>query len=525
MRIAPHTSVLVAALAGCGAEPTPPTGAEPPPLWADEHCTLANPAPYPPAGTYASNHSGRENSNAIPCAGPRAFDLEWHVLATHASAQPNTFAPDGETTYLTTTPGDDGCNAFAVDTATGEVVWKRCDLPFEALASTIDVDEHGDLFLTAGNTVRALDPATGADRWVTALANTSAAGASYGLKFTADGHLVTQVSDGTVYMVERTGGKILAELSVAGETGFVPAEPTMLPIESAPDYVLARLRRLVGDKHYDQAIAGLGGLLGASGGFADNTVCTTARRQVLAVGGGPDKHTGAAVALDIVGTADAPDLKFRWAMPLKAGSASSVVASSDGERAVLGDGDGHIHMIDVPACDDNTDADPEPDRCAPAWVFAHPGGRLLGTVALDGDGTVYAFTSGAERVEEIYALRDRGDTYELEWASDFGPSAQMTTVLTVTDDAIYGVLSQVEPSVTVGVLTLPKSVSNEAVVIDKETGVILHRESTPDSSLTELVLSPRGELFLTALGIYEILTLDPNARDPVGGLRKYVARE
>ncbi|WP_170135997.1 PQQ-binding-like beta-propeller repeat protein [Nannocystis exedens] len=526
MRIAAPSSVLVAALAGCGgAGSQPPNDPEAEPLWADEHCRLANPAPYPPTGTYMSNHVGRENSNAIPCAGPRAFDLEWHVLETHASAQPNTFAPDGKTTYLTTTPGDDGCNAFAVDTETGEVVWKRCDLPFGVLASTIDVDERGDLFVTAGNTARALDPNTGADRWVTELPNTSGAGATYGLKFTVDGHLVTQVPDGTVYLVQRTDGKILAELSVPGETGFVPAEPTTLPVEMTPAYVLARLRLLVGDKHYDEAIAGLGGLLGASGGFADNTVCTTARRQVLTVGGGPDKFTGAAVALDIVGTVDEPGLKFRWAMPLAAGSASSVVASSDGERAVLGDGNGHIHMIDVPACDDNTDADPEPDRCAPAWVFEHPGGKLLGTVALDDDGTVYAFTTGAERVEEIYALRDRGDRYDLKWASDFGPIAQMTTVLTVTDDAIYGVLSQVEPLVTVGALTLPKSVRNEAVVIDKESGVVVHRESTPDSSLTELVLSPRGELFLTALGLYEILTLDPAGRDPVGGLRKYVARE
>ena len=31
-------------------------------------------------------------------------------------------------------------------------------------------------------------------------------------------------------------------------------------------------------------------------------------------------------------------------------------------------------------------------------------------------------------------------------------------------------------------------------------------------------------LFLTALGIYEVLTLDPAARDPVGGLRKYTAK-
>lgn len=493
------------------------------PLWADAHCVLANPAPYPPSGTYMSNHVGRENTNAIPCAGPRALELAWHVLATHAAGQPNTFSPDGRVTYLTTTPGDDGCNAFAVDTGSGDVLWKRCDLPFGVIASTIDVDEAGDLYVTAANTVRALDPATGADRWVRELQNGSDAGASYGLKFTADGHLVTQVSDGTVYLLARADGAVLASLSIAAETGFVPAEATMLPIDQAPAYVLDRLRTLVGDAHYDEAIAGLGGLLGASGGFADNTVCTTVRRQVLTVGGGPDPTTGAAVALDITGTADQPGLAFRWAMPLAAGSASSVVASRDGARAVLGDGDGHVHMIDVLACDANTDADADPQRCAPAWVFEHPGGRLLGTVALDDDGTVYVFTSGPERVEEIYALADGGDAPVVKWARDYGPIAQMTTVLTLTQDSIYGVLSQVEPQLTLGALTLPKSVTNEAVVIDKASGEVVFRDPTPDSSLTELVLSPRGEVFLTALGILEVLTLDAEARDPVGGLRKYTA--
>lgn len=491
------------------------------PLWADEHCELANPSPYPPTGTYMSNHVGRENNNAIPCAGPRALALEWHVLETHASGQPNTFSPDGRVTYLTTTPGDDGCNAFAVDTADGAVLWKRCDLPFSAIASTIDVDEAGDLYLTAASSVHALDPETGADRWVRALPNASAAGSAYGLKFTADGHIVTQVSDGTVYLLARADGAILASLSVADETGFVPATATMLPIDQAPAYILDRLRLLVGDEHFDAAISGLGGLLGASGGFADNTVCTTARRQILTVGGGPDPETGAAVALDITGDPAAPALSLRWAMLLAAGSASSVVASGDGERAVLGDGNGHVHMIDVPACDANIDADPDPQRCAPAWVFEHPGGRLLGTVALDDEGTTYVFTNGPDRVEEIYALTPTG---AVKWKRDYGANAQMTTVLTVTKDSIYGVLSEVEPGVTLGSITLPMSVTNEAVVIDKATGDIVARDPTPDSSLTELILSPRGELFLTALGIYEVLTLDEGARDPVGGLRKYALK-
>jgi outer membrane protein assembly factor BamB len=389
------------------------------------------------------------------------------------------------------------------------------------IASTVDVDDNGDLYLTAGSAVHALDPADGADRWVAVLDNTAAVGFSYGLKFTADGHLVTQVSDGRVYLLSRSDGAVLASLPVADATGYVPAEATVLPIDMAPDYVLARLRGLVGDEHYDEAITGLGGLLGASGGFADNTVCTTARRQVLTVGGGPDPQTGAVAAIDILGNADVPGLALRWTLPLPAGTASSVVASADGEVAVVGDGNGHVHWIDVPACDDNRDADVDPARCAPAWVFEHPGGRLLGTVALAGDGTAYVFVNGPERDAEIYALRDGGGAPELVWSQDYGDKAQMTTVLTVTDDAIYGVLSQVDPAVTLGALTLPMSITSEAVVIDRGSGEIVHRIPTPESSLTELILSPRGELFLTTLGMFEILTLDEAAPAPVGGLWKF----
>lgn len=517
----------------CGAQPAgddtgdpePTTGTTgDAPLWADEHCSLANPSPYPPTGTYMSNHAGRENTNAIPCAGPRAFEFAWHVLPTHASGQPNTFSPDGSVAYFTATTGDDDCNVFAVDTDDGALLWKRCDLPFTVLASTVDVDENGDLYLTAGDSVHALSPADGRDRWTTALPDTSDVGFSYGLKFTADGHIVTQVADGTVYLLDRTTGKILTSLSVAEVTGFVPAEATELPIYMAPDYILERLHTLVGDAHFNEAIEALSGLLGASGGFADNTVCTTARRQVLTVGGGPNLDTGAAVALDIVGPAEAPALQLRWALTLPAGTASSVVASTDGARAVLGDGNGHVHMIDVPACDKNLDDDADPLRCAPAWIFRHPGGRLLGTVALDAEGVVYVFTSGPERVEEIYALSDHGDSYTLAWQQDYGPLAMMTSVLTVTDDAIYGVLSQVDPAAELDALTLPASITSEVVIIDKKSGEIVHRAATPESSLTELVLSPRGDLFLTALGVYEILTLDEAAPAPVGGLRKFTGR-
>jgi hypothetical protein len=40
-------------------------------------------------------------------------------------------------------------------------------------------------------------------------------------------------------------------------------------------------------------------------------------------------------------------------------------------------------------------------------VFEHPGRRRLGTVALDGDDTIYANVNGPDRVDQQRGRRDR----------------------------------------------------------------------------------------------------------------------
>jgi len=76
--------------------------------------------------TYASNHSDAGNSDFIPCDGPASYAFDYHVLQGHVHAQPNTYSPDGQVTYATTTPGGDGCSVHAIRVATGEILWQRC---------------------------------------------------------------------------------------------------------------------------------------------------------------------------------------------------------------------------------------------------------------------------------------------------------------------------------------------------------------------------------------------------------------
>ena len=53
----------------------------------------------------------------------RCYEV-WHVLKGHAIPQPNTFSPDNTTTYVTAFPNaEDPCTLFALNAATGEILW------------------------------------------------------------------------------------------------------------------------------------------------------------------------------------------------------------------------------------------------------------------------------------------------------------------------------------------------------------------------------------------------------------------
>jgi outer membrane protein assembly factor BamB len=491
-------------------------------------CRIDQPPPYADS-SYVSNHADAENTNYVACRGPLSFEPDWYVLRTHLAAQPNTFSIDGGVTYVTTTPGSDGSTVHAVETQTGRTKWQRSDFTLAVAASSVEVAHDGLLYVSDRATVSCLRDVDGALVWSATLPDKEEPGLTYGLKLTPGDHVVTQVSNGTVYLLDRFNGAIEAMLDVAARTGYVPPAPQPVPVSLMPPFMRSRFALLLGTDDPDALEELIAGLFGASGAFADNTVCVTRRGQVFTVGGGPTPETGALVAIDILGEDEhSPSLELAWTAELRSGSASSVVALNGGERVVLADGAGTIHLYDAEACDRNVDTDPDPRACHPAWTFEQPG-TVPGALSVDPRGHIYFIVGGKGRRAAAYGLEDRGDRAELLWERRYDEGEQFSTVLTVTENAIYGLLTRVEPLEVLGrpvylpgiPMPLPAApILNRAVALDPETGEIVWSVPAPNSSITELIPSPTGDLFLTMAGGAEILVADPEAPDPQAGLMR-----
>ena len=482
-------------------------------------CAPARPFPYPD-GAYVSNHAGPGNADRVRCEGIERFEVRWQALEGHTVGQPNTFSPDGARTYVASTQGPDGCSLHALAVETGEVVWSRCGLGNDLVATTVDVDEDGVLYLTAGNLLYALDPEDGSTLWQQPL-DDALGGLVYGVKLTETGRVATQVSDGTIYMLDRSSGDVVASLDVAAQTGFVPGETRTVQTALIPGFVWDRVYLLLGTDDEDQVLEAINGLLGGSGAFADNTLAV-AGNHMFSVGGGPTPDRGAVVALTFD---EADHLELAWTSELAAGSASSVALSSDGSRAYVADGEGTIVALDVEACDANEDDDPTPGGCAPAWTYAQPG-VVAGSMTISDEGRLFALSIGEVRDRAIYALDDRGDAPDVVFARSYGENEIFTTALTLADNALYGVLTDIVPFTYLDGVDVPltrSSVSSRAVAIDPDSGDILFSTAVPNSSVTELLLDPHGGLMLTMAGLAETLVLDRDAPDPVGGIVRLVA--
>ena len=127
-------------------------------------CRPTQNAPYANGIPYLGVHGNPGNSDVIDCETPNAWTRSWHELKGLGMTQPNTFAPDGRTTYITTTnPMPDGCRLFALDTMTGNVSWCR-SFSTEIEKGAVEVDSEGHLYFTVGDTLISLD-AQGDERW------------------------------------------------------------------------------------------------------------------------------------------------------------------------------------------------------------------------------------------------------------------------------------------------------------------------------------------------------------------------
>ncbi|MEL6180793.1 MAG: PQQ-binding-like beta-propeller repeat protein, partial [Myxococcota bacterium] len=299
----------------------------------DWSCNVVQPSPYPNS-PYVGSHANASNNDFIPCTTADAFEQAWEALPLRAIIQPNTFSPDGATTYVTTSnPEPDGCTVYALNIASGDEDW--CRFFPGAVSSSVEVDEDGALYVAADGVLASLDD-TGEDRWLLPLKRADDSDDNaIGLHFDpATGHIVTITQAGRVLAVERSDGTVVAELSLPEETGFEPPAGVTAGLDLdalAPPEVSADFDRLFGE---GVGTSFLGAFFGASGDFSDNTISVGQSGDLYIVGGGPDPERGSLIQV----LYDGQELSIGWILITRGGSAASPSVSPDGTMLTVGDG-------------------------------------------------------------------------------------------------------------------------------------------------------------------------------------------
>lgn len=496
--------------------PPPLDAVSPPPPPPANDCRSARPGPYP-LTSYAGVHAGPGNDDRVRCTLAAAFRPGWHALRGHGVAQPNTFSPDGTRTYVTTSaPAPGACTVHALDVATGELAWCRA-VP-GALRSAVEVDDRGRLYVTGAEDIRSLT-ADGVERWRTPVDG------AIGAHFTPAGRLAAVTEGGTVLLLDRLDGATVARLSLPEAFGHVPlaGPPAGVDLGAAmPPTVAADFARIFGED------MPLGAFIG-SDGFSSNTLGVAPDGGALyVVGGGADPQHGALMQILVVGDA----LRPGWSMALDGGSASSPALSPDGVWLKVSDGNtvahflrpsaevARAHLVDLAACARNADADPAPERCAPAAAVPLLSGPALGASPIFEDALHYLWEVqfGAlfdSSVPDLRALR--GD--EVLWSAHLPDGAVWSSVLTVTDDALVGTMTRLTPSqvALLGVI-LPETAQSELVVVSRADGAVRFRAPVADDSTSTVTVGPDGALYVTLLGMLSGLATDTQI---VGGVMRF----
>ena len=498
-------------------------------------CRPTQNAPYANGIPYLGVHGNPGNSDVIDCETPTAWTRSWHELKGLGMTQPNTFAPDGHTTYITTAnPMPDGCRLFALDTMTGDVSWCR-SYSTEIEKGAVEVDLEGHLYFTVGDTLISLD-AQGDERWRLPLSDADGRPTSgWGVHFTPQGHVVTVTSTGRVYLADRRTGVSLAEFDIQAELNFVSPDTfgsNLDPSALLPRAVQGDIERVWGVKSDEEQADGFGAFLG-SGQFVDNTVAVSERGDIYVIGGGPTDQTGALVQLRVEGLVDRPTLTLGWYAITDRGSATTPSISKGDGYIAIGDGAhpssyfstetpiAHLKVFDIEACDSNTDSDEDPGVCATDWTHQLSRGALLGSPAILDDGTVVlwemnlAFNDGAD-APDIVAVDKRG----VVWSRSLPDNMDWTSVITVTRNHLIGTASRFEVS-DMGLpgFKLPTTTHDRVVVLNRNDGEMVWYADLPDDSASTVTIGPDGSLYVTMLGIFSILAIDDR---PTLGLIKFV---
>ena len=217
------------AVVSCNSKTEEPEQSSEPPAENPFACEVNQNAPYDSTTPYLGIHGDAGNSDIVECDTADNFVEQWHVLKGHAIAQPNTFSPDNQTTYVTAFPNsDDPCTLFAIDVVTGETKWCK-PLHRSIAGASVEVDENGNLYVTAQANVYSYLP-SGELRWRQPLDGADGEDPefrSFGLHFTPSGFIATVTLPGVVSLLERETGRILTQFDIAAEYGFVAPEPRL----------------------------------------------------------------------------------------------------------------------------------------------------------------------------------------------------------------------------------------------------------------------------------------------------------
>jgi outer membrane protein assembly factor BamB len=501
-------------------------------------CRADLPFPYAHDTPWVGIHGNRQNNNTVACDGPPLADLGWTALAGLAIFQPISVGPGGKVVYAIAARTE-GCQLYAIDTSSGAPLWCQGDFSLGVSAGSPGVDEDGNIYVTDGYTEAAAVvslTSAGVVRWRTPIEELDGGSsapyrAPAGLHFTPAGLVATVSVDGVVVLLDRATGAIRSTFDIPAATGYVAGRARQFPVENLPAHIRDRIAQVVGPLTDEDYRILFGGSNGTSGAFSDNTIGVSRNHQLFVVGGGPDEDTGALVALDLGGDDAQPTLSLRWSALIVAGSATSPAISADGTRVALGDGADGLVYVRADRCNDNTDADPRVEVCAPAWIHHVKGRPIFGSVTVDEQGVVYACDTSLEPADaDLFALADGEAGPRVLWQVSFaaagGPNRQWTSNATLFDDMIVGTLTELTDAISIDGIPMPlvRAASHELVAVDRATGALLWRRPVADDSMNSIAVGPDGTIYVPLMGMIDLMALPGASVTFHGGVAQYVPR-
>ena len=169
-----------------------------------------------------------------------------------------------------------------------------------------------------------------------------------------------------------------------------------------------------------------------------------------------------------------------------------------------------VRVVDIAACDANTDAAPSPAECAFAYSEPVERSALPGAPAIldNGDVIFYEFGldfSAAPEDRDVVRFGDAGVVWETALPGDL----DWDSVITVTDNHVIGTASRVTLSEQrlLG-LAFPIETTDRLVLLDRETGEFVFQTEVPDDSSATVTVGPAGELYVGVLGLLSVLSID-----------------